>query len=291
MGYLEDAWNGLRSTLEISAAEQKQASRRHAEIRDHVRSAIALRTDFLTGSYARHTKTKKLKDVDIFCVVDADGDDGGLRDMSAHSALSELQRLLAKRWSSASIGRRACTIDFGTDDEVTSFDVVLAFDRAEGGFELPDTSTGTWIASDPRVHADQATAKNKACGEKWKPFLKMVKGWNREWGKPVRPSFLLEVMALDLVREPFGAWGDELITFFDNAAERIGDSWPDPAGLGPDVNSDMKSAEAAIAAGRLREACSIVEHAGDLADAGKERAAVEEYRKVFGNRMPRPTTS
>jgi hypothetical protein len=291
MGYLDDAWMGLRSTLEITPTEQKQASRRHTQIRDHVRSGIAVRTDFLTGSYIRHTKTKKLKDVDIFVVVDDQGTDAGLRDLSAHGALGELQHLLAERWPSATIGRRACTIDFGTDEEVTSFDVVLAFDRTDGGFDLPDTTTGGWIASDPRVHADQATAKNKACDEKWKPFVKMVKGWNREWDKPVRPSFLLEVIALELVREPFGTWGDELITFFDNAAERIGDSWPDPAGLGPDVNSSMNSAEAAVAAGRLREARVIAEHASDLADAGKERASVEEYRKLFGRRMPRPRSS
>lgn len=291
MGYLDDAWAGLRSTLEITATEQQQAIRRHTEIREHLRSGLALRTDFLTGSYVRHTKTKKLKDVDIFCVVDADGSDAGLRGQNPYAALGELQRLLAQRWPGVSIGRRACTINFGADQEVTSFDVVLAFDRAEGGFELPDTAAGRWIASDPRVHADQATAKNKTCADKWKPFVKMVKGWNREWDKPVRPSFLLEVMALELVREPFGTWGDEVITFFDNAAERLGDAWPDPAGLGPDVNTSMSSAEATVAAQRMRDALAISEHASDLADAGKQRAAVEEYRKLFGRRMPRPSTS
>ncbi len=291
MGYMDDAWAGLRRTLEITATEQKQAIRRHTEIREHLRSRLALRTDFLTGSYARHTKTKKLKDVDIFCVIDPDGENANLRDMSAYGALGELQRLLAVKWPAVSIGRRACTIDFGPDQEVTSFDVVLAFDRVKGGFELPDTTTGGWIASDPTVHADRATAKNNACDEKWKPFVKMVKGWNREWDRPVRPSFLLEVMALDLVREPFGAWGDELVTFFANAADRIGDSWPDPAGLGPDVNSSMTSTEAAFAATKLREAQAVAERAADLADAGEEKAAVDEYKKLFGRRMPYPSTA
>lgn len=291
MGYLDDAWAGLRRTLEITETEQRLAIRRHTEIREHLRGGILLRCDFLTGSYARHTKTKRLKDVDIFCVVDADGADAGLRDCTPYAALGELQRLLAQKWPSAAIGRRAVTIDFGADEEVTSFDVVLAFDRAEGGFELPDTTTSGWIASDPTIHAEQATAKNKACEEKWKPFVKMVKGWNREWEKPVRPSFLLEVMALDLVTEPFGTWGDELIMFFANAADRVGGAWPDPAGLGPDVNSSMSSAEAALAASKLREAQTIAERASDLADEGREKAAVEEYRKLFGRRMPRPSTS
>lgn len=291
MGYLDDAWAGLRRTLEITDTEQQAAIRRHTQIREHVRSGIALRTDFLTGSYARHTKTKPLKDVDIFCVVDADGADAGLRNQSPYAALGELQRLLVQKWPSASIGRRAVTIDVGPQEKITSFDVVLAFDRSQGGFELPDTTTGGWIASDPKVHAEQATAINKACDDKWKPFVKMVKGWNREWDKPVRPSFLLEVMALEIVGEPFGTWGDELILFFANAADRIGEAWPDPAGLGPNVNSSMSSAEAALAASKLREARVISERASDLADVGDEKGAVEEYRKLFGNRMPRPRTS
>ncbi len=291
MSYLDDAWAGLRSKLEISPTEQAQAIRRHKQIREHVETSIDLRTHFLTGSYVRHTKTKKLKDVDIFCVVDADGTDVALREDTPYAALGHLQKVLATKWPGASVGRRSCSINFGADEEVTSFDVVLAFDRDGGGFELPDTTVGKWIASDPTVHAQQATAKNAACDGKWIPFVKMVKGWNREWEKPVRPSFLLEVMALDLVREPFGAWGDELITFFANAADRVGDSWPDPAGLGPDVNSSMNSPEAAVAASRLREAQSVAETAADFADAGKEKAAVDEYKKLFGWRMPRPGTS
>lgn len=291
MSYLDDAWSGLRRTLEITPSEQRLAIRRHTEIREHLCASLQLRCDFLTGSYARHTKTKKLKDVDIFCVIAADGADAGVRDMSPHAALGHLQNLLAEKWPETTIGRRSSSIDFGADQEVTSFDVVPAFDRAAGGFDLPDTTTGGWIATDPTIHAEKATAKNKASDEKWIPFVKMIKGWNREWDRPVRPSFLLEVMALDLVRGPFGRWGDELVAFLANAADRIQEPWPDPAGLGPDVNSSMSSAEAALAAGKLREAQEIAERAVDLADEDNERAAVEEWRKLFGWRMPRPSAS
>jgi len=224
-------------------------------------------------------------------VIAADGADAGVRDMSPYAALGHVQNLLAQKWPETTIGRRSCSIGFGADQEVTSFDVVPAFDRDAGGFELPDTTTGDWIATDPTIHAEQATAKNKASDEKWIPFVKMIKGWNREWDRPVRPSFLLEVMALELVRAPFGRWGDELVAFLANAADRIQASWPDPAGLGPDVNSSMSSADAALAAGKLREAQEIAERAVDLADERNEPAAVEEWRKLFGWRMPQPSGS
>jgi Second Messenger Oligonucleotide or Dinucleotide Synthetase domain len=286
---VDDAFAKLKSKLEITQTEQSLASRRQNEIRDHMSMRISLERSFLTGSYARHTKTKKLKDVDIFLVVRDDGPDAGLRDQTPWSALSCLQGHLADKYTSPppTIGRRSCTVEFSSTDEVPSFDVVLAFERADGGCWIPDRTCGEWIASDPSVHKTKATAKNAECTGKWIPLVKMIKGFNREWDKPVRPSFLLEVMALDLVRAPFGRYQDEIVLFLANAAERITDVWPDPAGLGPDVNSSMSDTEKRVAAGRLREALTIAERAVDLEDEGKHTAAIAEWRKLFGDRMPK----
>jgi len=239
-------------------------------------------------SYKRDTKTKKLKDVDIFFIIDPAGADADLRDLTPDEALRRIADILKKKYAVVTIGRRSCTVDFGADEEIVSFDVVPAFERDGGGYVIPDRISGKWVGTDPTVHAARATAKNVACGGKWIPFVKMVKGYNREAGKPVRPSFLLEVMALDLVKEPFGRYQDEMRWFLASAADRITDVWPDPAGLGPDVNSSMTSAEKQHAAVALREALAIAETAIRLEDDGHERAAVEEWRKLFGWRMPRP---
>lgn len=288
MGYVDDAFVNLKRTLEITKTEENLASRRHTEIRDHICDHLDVDRHFLTGSYRRDTKTKKLKDVDIFFVIDADGSNADLRGASPGSALQRIADLLKLGYETVTIGRRSCTVDFGAEEEVVSFDVVPAFDRPGGGFEIPDRVTGTWIGTDPTVHATKAITKNAACGGKWIPFVKMIKGYNREAGKPVRPSFLLEVMALDLVKEPFGRYQDEVSWFLATAADRITDVWPDPAGLGPDVNSSMTTTEKQSAAGSLRDAQAIAEHAVRLEDSGNDRAAVEEWRKLFDWRMPRP---
>ncbi len=63
-------------------------------------------------------------------------------------------------------------------------------------------------------------------------LVKMIKKWNQTNGKPVKPSFLLEVMALEILVPPFsGGYPYELKSFFSTAAERIGEVWADPAGL------------------------------------------------------------
>src|SRR4051794_33289214 len=112
MSYVDKAFENLKSGLEITSSESQLAQKRHTEIRDHVASEWELEDDFLTGSYRRHTKTKKLKDVDIFVVVKRDGAQGDLRNLGPHALLSELKTLLDKKYSDVKIDQMACVIDF-----------------------------------------------------------------------------------------------------------------------------------------------------------------------------------
>jgi hypothetical protein len=287
VGYVDDAFQKLKETLEITKSEEDLASRRHREIREYLHGELDLSDDFLTGSYRRETKTKRLKDVDIFIVLNPDGANGEWRDRAPRRVLEDLAAVLRRRYPSVSIGRRSCTVEFGKDEEIMSFDVVPAFEHRDGGYEIPDRTSGDWVRTDPTIHADLATKKNGACGKNWIPFVKMAKGWNRHAEGPVKPSFLLEVMALDLVKEPFGRYQDEMRWFLASAADHIMDRWPDPANLGPDVNQ-MDTAEKTAAKRALTEALEVAEEAVRLEDAGLDRAAVEEWRKLFGWRMPRP---
>jgi hypothetical protein len=288
MGYVDDAFSNLKSNLEITTTEQNLASNRHTTTRDFVREHWKLDDDFLTGSYRRDTKTKKLKDVDVFVVIAPDGPQAGYRRQSPIQVLNALEALLRGRWSAAYRDGMAIVIPYGTDDEVMSIEVVPAFKRQGGGYFIPDPAAGGWIATNPKRHHELSTAKNTECGGKYVPFVKMIKGINRELGEPVSPSFLLEVMAQDLVKTPFGRYQDEIVLFLATAADRIDRAWLDPAGLGGDVNTVMTAGQKAAAADALRRAQRIAERAVDLEDDGQERAAYDVWKKLFGDRMTRP---
>jgi predicted nucleotidyltransferase len=288
MGYIDDAFTELKHNLEITPTEQNLAKARHEAIRDFVRSHWDLADDFLTGSYRRDTKTKKLKDIDIFVVLDADGSQAGFRDQAPSQVINALEALLRREWSAAACDGMAVVIPYGPDDEVMSIDVVPAFKRKGGGYYIPDPSAGAWIATNPKRHHELSIAKNADCDGKFVPFVKMVKGINRELGEPVSPSFLLEVMAQSLVKPPIGRYQDEIVLFLATAAECIGDEWPDPAGVGGDVNAVMTATQKLAAANALNQARAIAERAVDLEDEGQERAAYDEWKKLFGNRMTKP---
>ncbi len=243
-----DAFRKFRSRLELNEREEKNASKRHNEIREHLRQQFDLADDFLTGSYRRHTKTKPLKDVDIFCVLGENEDH--FRNEHPLKILEAFEKALAGLYDgeAVSIQRRSVCVDFGvvvdaednTDYRVVSMDVVPAFPLGDN-FEIPDKETGKWIKTNPTVHEQAAIDAHEAYSREWKGLVRMTKYWNDHNGKPIKPSFLLEVMALGCLAPPFcGRFEYEFQSLFATFANRICDVWPDPAELGPPV-SDMMS--------------------------------------------------
>jgi hypothetical protein len=287
-----DAFRKFRSNLELTQKEQDDASRRQKEIRNIMDQAFRLETDFLTGSYRRWTKTKPLKDVDIFCVLHDDERPKYRKDKHPSVILGDTEAVLIDAYGkkNAYKQRRSVTVDFpeGTDEErVMSFDVVPAFTKSNH-YEIADTATVSgWTETNPKIHADKATAANTAFGGEWKGMVRMAKSWNRENGKPVSPSFLIEVMALDLLRPPFG--GDfpyEFMTFFASMADHIDATWPDPAGLGPPVSDSMDAQQRAAAKDALMRAQFMIREAIELSRRGQNGDSLRKYRELFGTRFP-----
>lgn len=279
---VSDAFAGLKSNLEITTAEQDLAAKRHALIRDHVRTRWALSDDFLTGSYRRHTKTKRLTDVDIFVVVDPEGAQADLIDGTGTAALDALAGVLSTRWT-VETDTNVVRITYA-DENVASYEIAPAFGGSKG-YRIPNGTN--WMATDPKLHATLVSEKNRACGDRFVPLVKMIKRINREAGNVIQPSFLLEVMALELVDPPFLSYPEEIRYFLASAVDGITRNWPDPANLGNDVNADMTPAQRSALSGVIRGWLEQAEYAIRLEQQGRDSAAIDAWRELFGPLMPR----
>jgi Second Messenger Oligonucleotide or Dinucleotide Synthetase domain len=186
------------------------------------------------------------------------------------------------------------SVDFGvvvdaednTDYRVVSMDVVPAF-AAGKNYEIPDGKSGSWIKTNPKTHEDKATEAHDAYNDEWKGLVRMTKYWNNRIGKLIKPSFLIEVMALECLAPPFGGRFDyEFQSIFSTYADRITDTWDDPAGLGPPVSDLMDSQAKSAAQSALRGAARNATLAIDLARQGKNGDSLKAWRALFGPKFP-----
>ena len=286
-----EAFEKFRTRLELSETEKNDAARRQTEVRECIRGGFDIKTDFLSGSYRRHTKTKPLKDVDVFFVLGAK--EKWRRDKPPIEMLQAFERCLKKQFSDVEVCRRGATVEFEKiyypqdhEGKVLSIDAVPAFECEGGDYEIPDKVTGTWIMTNPEKHKEQATAKNKELNERWVPLVKMAKGWNRANEKPIKPSFLIEVIAEELVEAPFSTYPDEIRNFFAAMEANVGRKWPDPAGLGPPVSDQMTPELVTKARKALQEAQRKATLARRAEETGRQGEALEIWREVLGDYFP-----
>jgi hypothetical protein len=175
-----------------------------------------------------------------------------------------------------------------TNDQVMSFDVVPAFTKGDH-YEIPDTErTSGWTETNPKIHKEKAKEAHDAYSGEWKGLVRMMKSWNRYHDKqPIKPSFLIEVMALEVLYPPFGGvYSREMQAFFHTLADRIFETWPDPAGLGPDVSDSMTSERCQVAREELLKAERQAAYAIQLERQGKIGDALRAWRELLGPRFP-----
>lgn len=291
---INDAFRKFKSNLELTDREQKDASRRQKEIREYLGTKLSIERDFLTGSYSRWTKTKPLKDVDIFCCLGVE--ERHYRSKPPADLLGVVEKALGEKYGRECVGaqRRSVNVNFGvaahedlTDENVMSFDVVPAFEE-EHYFEIPDVeSTSGWIKTDPEIHREKALEAQNAYNGEWKAIVRMMKYWNNGHDKPIKPSFLIEVMALKVLHPPFGGSFDrEMQGLFYTLADRIEETWEDPAGWGTPVSDKMDSSRCAVARSELIKAGAAATEAIRLTREGKNGAALDAWRKLLGPLFP-----
>jgi hypothetical protein len=286
---VDEAFTKFKSRLELTTIEQNDASSRQQRIRSTVSAAFSVDTDFLTGSYSRHTKTKPLKDVDIFIVLGAT--EAHYKAEHPDNVLNAMRTALAAEYGDTRVAlqRRSVRVDFGAklvDDltgAVMSFDVTPAFTENDH-YLIADRDSADWMPTNPKIHATKATEANQRFDGQWKPIVKMIKKWNENHGKPIKPSFLIEVMALDLLQDWGGSYPRELKAWFATAIDAIDMSWPDPAGLGHPV-SDRMSANAGLRASArlaLKQAEAVCTEALVHERSGRTGAALDSWQSLFG---------
>lgn len=271
--------------LELTAREQDEASRQQNVLRDNLRANLAITHDFLSGSYRRRTAIRPLKDIDLVLVLD-EVKHRGLRSEPPQTTLALVRKALVHAYPNAAPPReqaRSVNIEFrGTE---IGYDLVPAFRHADGGYLIPDRERGAWIRSDPERHRQACIAANQSAGNMLNPLIKMAKALNARHHRPLR-SFHLEVMAYGAFAGRPAAYDSGLHTLLLHLADRVLQSCPDPAKLGPNIDQGMDSERRAKIRRVLQGWAQTAEQAIRAKERGDHEAAHAAWSSLFGPLYP-----
>ena len=246
---------------------------------------------FLSGSYAKHTairpvKDDKKRDVDII-VVTAYG-----KAKDSRKVLDELCEVLkaSKSYASATVQHHSVGVEMGQ----VSVDVVPVINNVVDGelYFIGDSKLGNWIVTDPKGHKSWSTSVNQDNNEKYKPLVKIFKWWRREncpKDRKYPKGITLEKLIADNLGDSTLSTEDFLIETMEKIVSAYKEAYADK-GIVPTLDDPSeKTRKNNLLEGYSPEDFSafiykLDEHLKLINDEGTEN---ETWRKILGDVFPR----
>ncbi len=287
---VKTAFSEFKTNLEITDRQTTLVATRRANVVQALAAQLTLHptSSLVIGSWDRQTLMRYLSegDVDVMVVLnygvhkDWDNADGTVK------ALDKFKSILQATYPNTTLRRdRNCiTMQFSE----FRLDVVPAFKIDTGYYKIPDSVRRAWLSTDPIAFASRMTDVNKTLDGAFIPLVKMVKGWNRQQGWPIK-SFHLECLMYERYRTYTQGYtySSMLKVFFENLAGQLSSSVFEPV-QGDRVDGYLDEGSPtkrslAIAKARLAATAS----AEALADEDKyPSVAIGEWRTLLGEFYP-----
>ncbi len=260
---------------------------------DHYFSRFII-DSFLTGSYARGTTIRPIKDVDIVLQIQ----EGWLSNEPA-AAMESLRKKLAFWYPGWRTSRRRRAVKVELSD--VNLDVVLAIETRGTGHPLliPDRDADAWLETHPRLQLALIRELITATSGNYTRLVRLFKGWafSRVPDSARPPSFVLECLAYEAIAADPNAFVGSLPNVFAKLLASIENrkqwrnvlfSWEqtvvrDPALPKPNVAERWDSTEVR----RFRESLRLaLRRSSEALDARYDDTEIRRWRTLFGDRFP-----
>lgn len=258
---------------------------------------------FLGGSYKRSTairpRTKngstERPDVDLYVVVEGapwNSDAADLMD-DLYAALNRARKDLGI----TSITRNRCSIALSMNK--ADLDVSILLERqSDNLYRIGNRNTGEWYKTDPEEHTDWSAVQNARYSGRFNPMTRMVK-WARRQNKTVSrhpKSFALEAFLAPHLSETethygqlFHDWCQSFVDAYEiNRTSGLCPVLPDPAVPGGNILSGVTNEEFCAYYDKIEKHRDNAAKALDEEDQDK---ATDYWRRIFGDRFPKPKQS
>jgi len=205
----------FRSKIEPTEQEKSSISSSHTKIRGILSNSdvINIVDSFLTGSYARQTMIRPLKDVDFFVQIHY----GNHKNETSGQLLRKILIVLRKAYplTPISIASPCVTIKFSYCD----FEIVpaIGFSDNEELYKIPDNAGTGWQETYPKIPDKWITQENKKAEGLFIPTIKILKKWRDTHCRSLR-SFHLEMLArIAFDHYKINNYAEGVLAFFERA--------------------------------------------------------------------------
>lgn len=288
------AFKEYASNLEITDRQINLVSQRRNNVVAAIKEYLSLYStpSMLIGSYDRRTLTRYLSegDVDVMVILHYGNHKEWDTAEGTEKVLDRFKAILDEKYPSTTKRRdRNCiTMQFSE----FRLDVVPAFSHESGHYKIPDSVDRKWLRTNPLQFSEKISSINKSMNGSFIPLIKMVKGWNREVGWPIR-SFHLECLMHNRYQSyTTGYTYDSMLRFFFEALpDYLSTSCFDPV-MGERVDTYLDNiatkTKRQIAIEKARKAAAASKEAFENQDKypsiaiGKWKALLGEFFPGYG---------
>jgi hypothetical protein len=206
------------SSINLSGDHRTVANKRRDRLVSLLGNHFEILEAFPSGSISRFTALSGYSDVDVMVVLHFGKH---IKEKTPHQVLKSVRDALGGYRTGVRRNGQAVTLKYETWPDV---DIVPASRVSDNGkfleYQIPDSNTGSWISTNPRVHSADVEAASRLRGPNFRKALKMVKWWNKAHSDYMQ-SYHIEVAALHAWTHAIDDLSWALFTWFDKAFEVV----------------------------------------------------------------------
>ena len=285
---LDSYFRGLLKNIEPSSTAVSHAQNAHTNLRKNIQNDEELKyanpDTFLTGSYARQTAIKDIKDVDVILLIDID-----ISITPPERVLAWIHQILQKYYKEIRVQGRSIGIvtQSGFELDVVPATPVIS---VEGPLWIPDREVHSWVKTNPKGQINYGIERNKITNGKYKHYVKILKHWkDRISSESARPSsYIIESLVAHNLSNSSTNYGRGVVQIFNTTYDflkQYKDSGtvpkiPDPGYPEVNVAKRWKYNEFSLFVDTLETSLSISKKALAEPDI---RKSISLWRQLFGD--------
>lgn len=293
MAILTDRFDKALEMIEPSTADKTNAPLAHKAVRDALTDADTLKDwglkPILIGSYRRDVSIRRVKDVDVFCRMDAVDED-----VSGSTVLDAFFKVLDDEFGLDDDGNRrvkrqarSLQVKFPEYDGLY-VDAVPARPRWDGYWEIPSKDSDEWQVTNPDELTTLKTTMNDTFGGYYVPAVKLLRQTRRTVLNSRPGGLFVELCFYDACKRGVVSKFNQTIvyvtgleaiaTYLDDKVN-WGTSLPDPTMPGRTVTLRATDKQWEDARDKFAKAATKARDAYDEDDLGKAAVA---FRELLG---------